>query len=102
MASRIKYHNPHAGIRVISRADADEIKRERDCFYGSARWRKLRALYLTKHPLCAKCQAQGDTKLASVVHHKQERLDFPALAYSWDNLEGLCASCHTGDHKRKR
>ena len=57
-------------------------------------WRKLRALYLSEHPLCVECQRNGDVRAAAEVDHIRPitkgggRLD-------WDNLQALCKSCHS-------
>lgn len=79
-----------------------EAKAERDRFYAGTRWVKLRHRYLSIHPLCERCQAEGRIVPAVDVHHKVERLERPELAYSWSNLEALCKPCHTSHHKGKR
>lgn len=97
MPDRIKYHNPRPSpIRTF-----DPAKKERDKFYSSARWRKLRALHLSKHPMCVRCEGRGLTVAANVAHHVIDRLDRPDLAYSPSNLESLCPGCHTTEHKSK-
>ena len=84
------------------RYDRTEAKAERDRFYTGARWTRLRKRYLSKHPLCERCEAAGRVEPAIDVHHQVERLDAPQLAYSEDNLEALCKPCHTSHHKGKR
>ena len=67
--------------------------------YGR-RWRALRGRFLSEHPTCRMCEAQGRTEPARVVDHvrpwrsgateqEQERL-------FWDvsNLQGLCQTDH--------
>ena len=62
--------------------------------YGS-RWRRLRAMYLRRHPLCTDpYQIHGNevvaaTQVDHIVPRKQGGTD------QWDNLQGLCASCHS-------
>ena len=80
-------------------ADADA--RERMTFYSSRRWAEHRRAYLARHPLCARCQAAGRIRAATIVHHRVERLDDPKLAWDWSNFEALCSPCHTAHHKRK-
>jgi 5-methylcytosine-specific restriction endonuclease McrA len=77
-------------------------KAEADAFYGSHRWKELRARFLRKNPLCARCQGEGRVSAATLVHHMLERLKHPELAFEWNNLEGLCAACHNRHHKAKR
>ena len=58
-----------------------------------ARWRKTRALFLSKHPLCAHCLESGFYVPATEVHHikpiSEGRDD------SEENLMALCKSCHS-------
>jgi 5-methylcytosine-specific restriction protein A len=61
----------------------------RSGIYGH-RWRKLRALFLSSHPLCA-C---GCGYAATVVDHKQPHHGDPVLLYAWDNLEAMTKACH--------
>jgi 5-methylcytosine-specific restriction endonuclease McrA len=68
--------------------------REAHAFYNSARWRKLRAAFLRANPLCQDCEKLGRVTLATEVHHVKERRDHPELAYSPENLAGLCKRCH--------
>ena len=98
MPERIKYAPLYPKGVPMAKNPRDA---ERDAFYNSTRWKKLRAAFLAKpeNMLCAKCKAQGRDELATVVHHVKERLDFPALAYSMSNLQGLCKPCHTSHHK---
>lgn len=69
-------------------------------WYANRRWRKFRAWFLSRAPLCARCKERGETTLATEVHHVIPRLTRPDLAYSADNLEGLCKSCHSREEKR--
>lgn len=63
-------------------------------FYNSARWRKLRAMFLRAHPLCVDCEKLERATLATQVHHVEERRTNPARALDPTNLAGLCARCH--------
>lgn len=69
--------------------------RVRDNFYQSAAWRECRARILSISPLCAECQRQGKTVVATDIHHRIERLLRPDLAFVDSNLEALCHSCHS-------
>lgn len=71
-------------------------RREDKAFYSGGKWRKLRAAFLGRHPLCAECQAAGRPVPAVDVHHRLERKDRPDLAYEWSNLQALCKPCHNG------
>ena len=72
-------------------------------FYRSKEWRLLSK---TKLQACGyKCEArlEGCTHLAVEVHHKKpiQTEDGWTERLEWDNLEGLCTSCHNGRHPEK-
>jgi 5-methylcytosine-specific restriction protein A len=56
-------------------------------------WRKVRAVYLSKHPLCELCQQAGKLVPATEVHHKIAIADGGTDAD--DNLQALCKPCHS-------
>lgn len=95
MPNRPKMFRPSS---VLPRVP-DRAKVERDEFYTRRPWRMLRDSFLKANPLCADCEARDVATPATVVHHKQERLQRPDLALDWDNLESLCSPCHTRLHK---
>lgn len=64
--------------------------------YSSAAWRKLRALHLSRHPLCALCQAVGRVTQATVVDHIVPHRGDARLALDQTNLQSLCKACHDG------
>lgn len=59
--------------------------------YGS-RWRTLRQLYVSKHPLCEECLKVGRYVPVDEVHHIVPLEDGGTNAD--DNLVSLCRSCH--------
>jgi 5-methylcytosine-specific restriction protein A len=67
---------------------------ERLRFERSTTWRKIRAAYLARHPLCEDCLKDHKVEVAQEVHHingnyksKQDNMD--------DNLMALSTSCHS-------
>ena len=60
----------------------------------SARWRKMRALKLSRDPLCEDCEACGVLTAATQVHHIVGLRTQPDLAFRMDNLASLCTACH--------
>ena len=64
--------------------------------YGTARWKKLRAMQLGKAPLCAFCLRRGVVTAASVADHVEpHRGD---LRKFWHGaLQSLCKRCHDSD-----
>lgn len=60
--------------------------------YNDRRWRRVRAKYLSDHPVC---EATGCNEQATDVHHVDELgLEGPA-AYKPANLQALCHPCHS-------
>lgn len=72
----------------------------------SRRWRRLRAAYLTEHPLCEDCMMKDKTTPAKEVHHirpiesQAGRPDeMAALCFDPLNLRALCHACHMEAHR---
>ena len=63
--------------------------------YGT-QWRKIRAAFLSAHPLCFMCQTNGKLTPASTVHHRRKLTD--GGTHDYGNLMSLCASCHSSLH----
>ena len=67
--------------------------------YGSRQWRNLRASVLSEEPLCRMCDQQGRVTAATIVDHIKEHKGNRELFFDRENLQPLCATCHSG---RKR
>jgi 5-methylcytosine-specific restriction endonuclease McrA len=70
-------------------------------FYNNKTWKKCREAYKQSvYGLCERCGQPGDE-----VHHKiyltPENINNPDITLNWDNLELLCATCHSIEHNRK-
>lgn len=61
--------------------------------YGS-RWRRYRASYLSRHPLCVECGRHGRVMAASVVDHISPHRGDPAKMWNPNNHQALCKPCH--------
>lgn len=62
-------------------------------WYTHSRWRRLRANFLHRNPLCVFCEREGRIELATVVDHiephKGDRMKF------WRGpFQALCVTCH--------
>jgi 5-methylcytosine-specific restriction enzyme A len=68
--------------------------------YGS-RWRRARAAYLARHPLCARCSAEGRLELAVVVDHVTPHRGDARLFWDEANWQGLCKRCHDAKTARE-
>jgi 5-methylcytosine-specific restriction protein A len=59
-------------------------------------WQKLRSAWLNAEiRYCAICAEKGRIVPATVVDHIVPHAGNDLLRLSWDNLQGLCVSCHT-------
>ena len=72
--------------------------READRFYSSAAWVSIRRSKLACDPLCEVCKALGMLVPARVVHHRVGVLECIDGRLDMDNLQSLCASCHSRLH----
>lgn len=59
-----------------------------------SRWRKARADFLQRNPLCVKCMAQGRITPATVVDHIIPHRGDRKLFWDGQNWQPLCKSCH--------
>ena len=67
--------------------------------YGSA-WRKVRAAYLSEHPLCEMCEKESKLVPAEHVHHIVEVSE--GGSNDWSNLCAICKSHHSSLHISER
>lgn len=79
------------------------MKEWAEWFYKGSRWLHTREDYLTSiDGLCERCSTDDDPVVANIVHHKvyltPDNIRNAEIAYSWDNLEGLCQTCHNREH----
>ncbi len=56
-------------------------------------WKKIRARFLIKNPLCEMCKQQGRYTTATEVHHIKPLVD--GGNNNENNLMALCKSCHS-------
>lgn len=62
-----------------------------------SRWRKARANFLQRNPLCNACMKRGKITPATVVDHVIPHRGDQKLFWDESNWQALCKSCH--DHK---
>lgn len=63
-------------------------------WYKTARWRRLRAKQLAKHPYCQCPHHEGQFVLANVVDHRTPHRGNAKLFWDDRNLQSLAAQCH--------
>ena len=96
MPTRVPIHEP------VGRMDKQErdkaYARNRDAvataLYHSARWRKARAHFLRRQPLCAECDRNGIIRAACVVDHSDPHRGDERVFWDESRWQALCASCH--------
>jgi 5-methylcytosine-specific restriction enzyme A len=67
-----------------------------------AHWRRLRALYLQRNPLCVVCESDGRCTPATVVDHIKPIAEEPELRLVESNLRSLCKHHHDQHTARTR
>ena len=85
--------------RLIKERRTDK---EQQRFYDSAAWKKLRKLKLSINPLCERCEREGRTVLATIVHHKDYIREGGNLLPTLEELESVCLSCHSREHAGRK
>lgn len=59
-----------------------------------SQWRRARAAFLKKHPLCVQCQKDGRLTPATVVDHIIPHRGDRVLFWDERNWQPLCKDCH--------
>jgi 5-methylcytosine-specific restriction enzyme A len=102
MPSKPPVHRP-PGVRSAAEVKGN-LDRQRPSAtrrgYGPP-WRRARAAYLARHPLCAACQAEGRVVPATVVDHTVPHRGDPKLFWDQANWAALCKRCHDGKTARE-
>lgn len=75
--------------------------RDSECSYTSSKWRKLRAVFLKQHPLCAYCLEDDKTTAATIVDHCIPHRGDADLFWDEENLQPLCQQCHSSTKQRE-
>jgi len=80
-------------------------KQEYQEIYQDKRWLKLRNHKRRVDPLCERCEKMNHVTPMKEVHHRKpfqegrNKAEIEELAFDWENLESVCASCHEARHK---
>jgi len=95
-------HRP-SGMR-----SAAAVKRELDRQRPSAarrgygpRWRRARAAFLARHPLCVRCQAAGCLEPSTTVDHIVPHRGNQQLFWDEANWAAMCKRCHNAKTARE-
>lgn len=66
--------------------------------YGTA-WQKIRAAYVSEHPLCEQCMEKGIYRRVEEVHHILPLKN--GGNHNKSNLISLCHECHARLHAKR-
>jgi 5-methylcytosine-specific restriction protein A len=108
--TREKYCEAHAHLEAEEKRERTERYNrnardpEMQKLYESADWRRLRAIYLKRNPLCEVCYAKSRIMPAVICDHKVEIKDGGAKL-DMENVTAMCPSCHnkkTAQERAKR
>jgi 5-methylcytosine-specific restriction protein A len=102
LPSKPPVHRP-LGIKSAVEVKA-EVDRQRPSAarrgYGP-RWRRARAAYLARHPLCVRCKSEARLEPAIVVDHLVPHRGNPVLFWDERNWAALCKPCHDAKTARE-
>ena len=71
------------------------MRTDKQKFYDSGRWRKVRSQILRETPLCVRCNSIGLIVAATMVDHVLGFIDkHDEMATDSSNLVPLCTHCH--------
>ena len=108
--TREKYCAKHAHLeeadRRATQAFYNKTARDPEAqrLYESPEWRRLRAIYFKRNPLCEVCYAEGRITPAVICDHKVEIKDGGAKL-DIENVTAMCRACHnkkTASERAKR
>lgn len=79
---------------------------EIDKIRGSGRWQRVRRLFLATAPLCTDPYRthlmERRVQVAQEVDHIIPLAHRPDLAFTFENLQGLCLDCHARKSQEER
>lgn len=93
---------PYCSVHQKDRQRRSDTKTaDERAFYGSRRWKAVRAQHRERHPLCAECERNGRVTAGELVDHivpMREGGD------PWDsaNHQTLCNECHQRKRAQER
>jgi len=82
-------------------ADAGPAASERSTQGYGPRWRRARADYLARHPLCVQCRAAGHIEPSTTVDHIVPHRGDQTLFWDEANWAALCKPCHDAKTARE-
>ena len=87
---------PHGQPSKPEYARARRVRDSWRAWFGTAKWKAIRAAQLTRQPTCERC---GMAPATTANHRRPHRGD-PGLFWG-GALESVCASCHSSTIQRE-
>lgn len=87
--------------KAADKQAADRQEHQWQSMYQTSTWRAMRLAQLAKEPLCQECMKEHRLTPATVADHAVVHRGNPALFYDPDNLQSMCASCHSSKTDRE-
>ena len=78
----------HGGLDHTAHNDSDNS-------YSTVQWRKIRALQLSRQPLCQSCLLRGRVETANHVDHLFPWKRIGYRAFTRNIMQSLCLECHS-------
>lgn len=91
-------HQPAAKAR---RQELDERRGSATERGYGPRWRKARATWLSRYPLCVTCEARGRVAAAAILDHTKPHNGDQTTFWLTSNWQGLCPSCDAAKKPRE-
>jgi len=93
------YCEKHAAL-MQKNYERDHRDRKKHNMYGS-KWRRERASFLRKNPLCVECLKRGIYEPATEVDHIVPHDGDDKLFWRRSNWQALCKRCHSAKTRRE-
>ena len=96
-----KRNNAVKSLTIELAQERAETYEDRERFYGSPEWRKLRETVIKEDgPICGDCRRRIKKEVDITVDHIRPRSKYPHLALDRNNLRVLCRSCNSSKGTR--
>ena len=95
------HHPPGVKNTATVKAELDRLRPSASARGYGPRWRRARAAYLARHPLCVQCQAKGRIEPSTTVDHIVPHRGDQKLFWDEANWAALCKPCHDAKTARE-
>jgi 5-methylcytosine-specific restriction enzyme A len=97
-----RVHRPQGAKSAVAvKAELDRMRPSAARRGYGPRWRRARAAYLARHPLCVRCQAEGRIEPSTTVDHIVPHRGDQTLFWDEANWAAMCKRCHDAKTTRE-